>query len=248
MQADDDMPVLGDAFVPPAVCGTADLTEFAYRGNSHDSLIERIDRFHQSRPAGVHEAALMHDAAIACHLGFRRADGLALQDAALERCQVFRVGAGGADDASPGRTLRLLALVGPGDLMVNAPLDFLTNHLDVRLDLLYLLPDRALPPRIPDHDVAFIAAADPAMGSQLQALYASWPRPVLNNPRCLPGLERDALARSLAGVAGICSPQAVAVARDTLKSAARRGAAHPADSGAARDRGALRRRASTTPA
>jgi hypothetical protein len=111
-----------------------------------------------------------------------------------------------------------LALVGPGDLMTNTPLDFLTNHLNVRLDLLYVLPERGLPPVIPDHEVAFFAIgeADPSTLVRLRQLYAAWPRPALNDPHFLPVLERDALSRCLAGVPGLCSPAAVAVSRAAL--------------------------------
>jgi hypothetical protein len=111
-----------------------------------------------------------------------------------------------------------MALVGPGDLMTNTPLDFLTNYLNVRLDLLYVLPDRPLPSVIPDHDVAFFALGelDAATLVRLCRLYAMWPRPALNNPRFLPVLRRDALSRSLRGVPGLCSPTAVAVSRVAL--------------------------------
>ena len=145
-------------FVPPIVRGTADLTDFAYQGNDYDALMARIAAPVASNPPEAEEAAWTYDAAIAAQLGFRRAEGLNLQDAALAASQVYRI------DGAPDGALRLLALVGPGDLMTNTPLDFLTNHLNVRLDLLYVLPDRPLPPVIPDHDVAFFALgeADPA--------------------------------------------------------------------------------------
>ena len=44
-----------------------------------------------------------------------------------------------------GHGVRILAFTTAGDFMANTPLDFLTNHLNVRLDLLYILPDRPLP-------------------------------------------------------------------------------------------------------
>ena len=203
---DEALPALDDAVTPPLVRGTADLTTFAYAGNDHGSVIERIGH------AGS-EAARLYDTAIALQLDFRRAEGLNLQDEALERAQVFRV-----RSRASARALRLLALVCPGELMVNTPLDFLTGELDVRLDLLYVLPGRPLPAVIPDHDVAFFAFGDPDPrdAGRLQALFDHWPRPALNNPRFLPALERDALSRSLAGVASIRSPAAVAVTRSVL--------------------------------
>jgi hypothetical protein len=210
---DEAIPMLSDTLVPPIVRGTADLTSFAYQGNDYEALMQRVDSSAATNPTAAEEAACTYDAAIAAQLGFRRAEGLNLQDAALEASRIWRV------DGAPKGALRLLAVVGPGDLMTNTPLDFLTNHLNVRLDLLYLLPDRPLPPVIPDHDVAFFAQgeADPATLARLRRLYAAWPRPALNDPGFLPALERDTLSRSLGGVPGICSPTAVATTRAALQ-------------------------------
>ncbi len=203
---DETLPVLSDTVTPPIVRGTADLTSFAYEGNDYDDLIERIGQ------SGGDPRAQCYDTSIAAQLAFRRSQGLNLQDEALETSQLYRVG------SASDRALRLLALVGPGDLMTNTPLDFLTNYLDVRLDLLYILPDRPLPAVIPDHDIAFFALgeADPATLARLRSLFAAWPRPALNDPQFLPVLDRDILSRSLAGVPGICSPTAVAVTRAEL--------------------------------
>jgi hypothetical protein len=205
---DHGLPALSDQVVPPTVLGTADLTGFAYAGNGQDALMERIDRFHAQDEAGR-----LYDRAIVCQLGFGRAEGLELQDAALDRSPLFRLRGSGA--ANP---LRVLALAAPGDLMVNIPLDFLTNPLDVRLDLLYIRPGRPLPRTIPDHDVAFfaISEADASLRARLNVLFPIWPRPALNNPAFLPALARDTLARSLAGVPGIRAPEAVAVTREAL--------------------------------
>jgi hypothetical protein len=203
---------LDDAFIPPVVLGTADLTGFAYQGNGYEALMERIGQALTGTPADA-EAARLYDHGIACQLAFRRAEGLDLQDQALDRAQVFRVRAGAH------KPLRLLAVAGPGDLMVNTPLDFIANAIDVRLDLLYVRPGHPLPPVIPDHDVAFFAQseADAATLARLQALYDSWPRPALNNPGLLPAFARDTLAQSLAGAPGICSPAAVAATRAELE-------------------------------
>ena len=213
---DQAIPSLSEAFVPPLVRGTADLTSFAYQGNGYDALMQRIRATSQPEAA---DAAWTYDAAIAAQLSFRRAEGLNLQDAALAASQIYRIArAGTSPGADTQAPLRLLALVGPGDLMTNTPLDFLTNYLNVRLDLLYLLPDRPLPSEIPDHDLAFFALgeADPSTLVRLRWLYATWPRPALNDPRFLPALERDTLSQSLAGIPSVCSPTAVAVHRTAL--------------------------------
>jgi hypothetical protein len=203
---DEAIPALSDTVQPPVVRGTADLTTFAYQGHGYDDLLARIG-------AVSEETARLYDTAIAAQLGFRRAEGLSLQDEALVQNQIYRIG------GAPDGALRLLALVSPGDLMTNTPLDFLTNHANVRLDLLYLLPDRPLPAVVPDHDVAFFAVgeADPPELDRLRRLFARWPRPVLNDPGFLPVLERDTLSRALAAIPGLCSPPAVAVSRLALE-------------------------------
>jgi hypothetical protein len=202
-------PELDPAVTPPLIRGTADLTHRCYQGQSQDSLLALI------RDTSQTEAAYLYDSAIALQLGFHRDKGLDLLDAALAQSQVFRIGS----RTTGGNTLRVLALVGPGDLMVNTPLDFITNQLDVRLDLLYVLPGQPLPPVIPDHDIAFFALgeADAPTLIRLQRLFNAWPRPALNNPRFLPAVARDTLSRSLAGVRGICSPTAVAVTLEQIE-------------------------------
>ena len=202
------IPALSDDLTPPAIRGVADLTTFAYHGNGFAHLMDRI------RPNPT-EAGTLYDLGIALQLDFRRAEGLRLQEAALSRTPLFRL----QRDVPPARPIRLLALAGPGDLMVNTPIDFLTNHLDVRLDLLHVLPGKMLPAVIPDHDIAFFAYSDPdrAMLERLDALYRTWPRPVLNDPRFLPGVARDVLSRSLAGIQSIRSPETAAVTRGALQ-------------------------------
>jgi hypothetical protein len=216
----DTLPARDDRFVPPMVLAAGDLTGFAYQGNDYASLVDRIDGSLTGTPADS-ETARLYDHGIACQLAFRRAEGLDLQDRALDRAQVFRVRAGAH------KPLRLLAIAGPGDLMVNTPLDFITNAIDVRLDLLYVRPGHPLPPVIPDHDVAFFAQseADGDALVRLKALYDRWPRPALNDPGLLPNLARDTLARSLRGAPGICSPLAIAMTRAELDRRLRSGAA-----------------------
>jgi hypothetical protein len=85
---------------------------------------------------------------------------------------------------------------------MNMPIEFITQHLPVRLDILYVLPERPLPSEVPDHDVAMciISDSDPDALMRLVPLLAHWPRPVLNDPgRVVCGriedLTRDGIAR-----------------------------------------------------
>ena len=212
----EDLPTLSDAVIPPTVHGTAELFRQAYTGTSLDTLLGWIgpSTHTASSLVATPETAWLLDAAIVHQLGFRRSEGLGLQAEALARNSLFRV-AGLTLSHAP---LRVLGVCAPGDLMVNTPLDFITNALDVRLDLLFVRPDQPLPNAISDHDVAVfcISEADPTLRHRLQHLFDMWPRPALNNPVFLPGLARDMLARSLTSVDRICSPTAVAVGRGSL--------------------------------
>ncbi len=206
MSSPDQLPALTEACVPPTVLGTAALAALAFRGVGYSALMEHVAR------CGTEAAAPGYDRAIACELSFSREQALALQRQALDHGTLYRV----AGQPAGGRQLRMLALVAPGDLMVNTPLDFVTAHADIRLDLLYLLPGQKLPAAIPEHDVAFFAVseADEEAQARLCHLFHAWPRPALNDPSHLDVLTRDALPRRLAGVPGVCSPPAVVVSRE----------------------------------
>jgi hypothetical protein len=214
----DFMPALSDTVVPPVVHGTAELSGRAYAGVDLNAMLGWLGPsarpLAQAADVEVDTASWLFDASIIHQLSFRRAAGLALQARALAQSRLYRV-MGKMPRA--GRT-RILAICAPGDLMVNTPLDFITNELDVRLDMLFICPDMPLPQVIPDHDVAVFCAsqADPALLSRLQRLYAMWPRPALNDPGLLPGLARDTLARSLAGVSEIRSPMTLPIDRVRL--------------------------------
>ncbi len=201
---------LHPGLTPPLVHGTAELAHRAYAGASADALFAHIDR--SVRTAGEN-AALALDIATACQLAFRRDQGLAIQAEALAQCQLFRVARQAAHGPAP---LRLLALMRPGDLMANAPLDFITRHLNVQLDLLYLRPGAATPAAVREHDVLYVGGGDAATLEQRQDLFHRWPRPVLNHPLRVDALARDSLAAMLAGAPGVLSPGCLRVGRGAL--------------------------------
>lgn len=133
--------------------------------------------------------------------------GLHYQERALEKQLLFRDGTAGADDAG----LRLLVFMAPGNLMTNAPVQFLLAQSDIRVDLLYLVPGRELPHTLPDHDLAMVAVCNSSLTRPLLhcavPLADQWPRqPVLNDPRRLLGLSRDTVSTVLADIQGICIP------------------------------------------
>lgn len=199
-------PRIDPDLTPPWIHGTAALAHRAFAGAGLDDLLECA-----ARPAATRSetAALLLDASAAHRLCFRSARAQALQDAALGRARLFRV----ASDRPAG--LRLLALCAPGDLMVNTPLDFITRHLDVQLDLLFVVPGHSLPEAVPEHDVAFFAASEsvPDALDRLAPLFRAWPRPALNDPANAARLTRDGVARAMSGLPGCAAPEIVKLAR-----------------------------------
>ncbi len=194
---------------PPLIHGTAALTKRVFGGVDLDALLA----FVQQPATNVGEgAAHLLDASCVLQLGFRRDQGLRLQAQALRHCQVFRVA---REHAAAEPPLRLLALVAPGDLMVNTPLDFITGEVNVELTLLYVVPGLPLPAAVPDHDAAFFAVSesDPETLDRLRPLYAAWPRPALNDPAQVARLSRDEISRGLAGLEPICSPPTIRAGR-----------------------------------
>ena len=202
----EQIPCLTESCKPPEILGTGSLVTAAINGASLDALAAIV-----SRP-GAHPAAALYDTSTLYQIAFHREQALRLQASAIAASPLFRVKRSSERPA----TVRVLALVAPGDMMTNTPLDFITNHLsDVRLDLLFLVPGQSLPDLVPDHDVMFFAAceSDAATLARTQMLYNTWPRPVLNSPAALPLLARDALARLLASIPTILSPKTVKVHR-----------------------------------
>jgi hypothetical protein len=129
---------------------------------------------------------------------------LEMQTQALQRRCLYRI----AGRSVP--TIRLLALMGPGDMMDNTPFEFVVENSDVCLDLLFLVPGQALPDVIPDHDIAIVAIGESARNRPLldrvQALLASWPRPVLNPPQRVLRCARDAVWQLLSDIPGLLIP------------------------------------------
>lgn len=149
-----------------------------------------------------------------------------MQAKALERSVVYRL----AGTREP--SIRVLALMGAGDMAGNTPLDFLVENSDVRLDLLYVVPGRALPETIPDHDVAFVALGESSKHKptleRMSGLVGRWPRPVLNLPERILHCSRDGAFRLLSSIPGLAIPSTVLAGRAELEQIARLGR-HPGD-------------------
>jgi len=217
---EDVLPKLSASVTPPIRLGAEPLVARIIAGESSESIAADI-----SAPLPDEAAALAGalDTATLALLCGQREHGLALQRDVLERCAVFRIAGRHAGPTA----LRLLAFAAPGDLQMNMPIEFITAHLDIRLDVLTLLPDQALPVMVPDHDVAIciVSDSDPATLARLKPLLRRWPRPVLNPPDRIAGgrlenLTREGIARLFADASGLASvllaPTTVERSRETL--------------------------------
>jgi hypothetical protein len=208
----EPVPALSGALQPPLVMGAAALTTAAMHGANLLTLSAQVDRLAGHAAARIYDTSLLHQ------LAFQPDAASCLQAEALAGSQVFRV----RRDSAGRPPLRVLALMSPGDLMANTPLDFITNHLDMQLDLLFMVPGQALPDTVPDHDIMVFASSepDPVTATRMARLYRSWPRPVLNDPGLQPLLARDRLSALLAGQPSICCPASTVVARHALEAVA----------------------------
>ena len=209
---EEPVPVLSGALRPPFVIGPAALTTEAMRGIDLSALLANVHMLGDEEAARAYDISLLHQ------LAFQRETAAILQAAALTGSHLFRV----RHHKAGAPAIHVLALMSPGDLMANTPLDFITNHLDVQLDMLFMVPGQALPDTVPDHDVMFFASSepDPETSARMVSLFRRWPRPVLNDPALQPGLARDRLSASLAGLCSIVSPTAAVVTRDALEAIA----------------------------
>lgn len=139
-----------------------------------------------------------------------------LQAEALKIRQLYCLPAAGKP-----ASLRLLAIMGPGDLNANTPLEFLVEGSDVSLEMLYVTAELPFPARVPAHDVLFVATGESdanqslleRIGTDLQG----WPKPVLNRPERIVRLSRDGVWDLLHSAPGVAIPVSARIDREALE-------------------------------
>lgn len=192
--------------------GLAKLMRMAYSGSDlaplGTQLIERAET-----ETGGH--ALM-DLSTILQLRGNRDLALSTQAQAIESQQIYS-----PPTATGQVTIRLLALMGAGDLMSNTPVEFLLEDSDVALDIVYVTQSQPLPADLPDHDVLFVAIAQSDQNmpllKQIDAAIATWPRPVLNRPDRIALMSRNEACVLLKSAPGIEMPITVRISRQTLQ-------------------------------
>ena len=137
-----------------------------------------------------------------------------MQRRALGMQQIYHLPA----PEAPAR--RVLAIMAPGDMTANTPLDSLLEDSDVALSLLYLTPDLPVPAVLPEHDVVFVAVGESGENRAtlvwLTEVLRTWPKPVVNAPDKIIRLSRDGVSAMLHDVPGIAIPVTARIERTQL--------------------------------
>ena len=141
---------------------------------------------------------------------------LTIQAQALELQQIYAPPTAAGLDA-----IRVLAIMGPGDLMANTPLEFLLENADVALEILYVAPHLPLPLALPEHDVLFVAIGESdenvPLLQELDGAIKFWPRPVLNIPGRIALLSRDNACALLKSATGVVMPDTIRISRQAME-------------------------------
>ncbi len=139
---------------------------------------------------------------------------LDMQTKALEHNCIYRV------NSLPAPKIRLLAMMGAGNMLDNTPLDFLIEHSDIQLDLLYISPEKDLPCSLPNHDVVFIALAESDKNNptlkKIAEILPLLPQPYINHPENIMNCARHKIAPILQNVPGLLMPQTHRMRRNQL--------------------------------
>ncbi len=192
----------------PLVYGTARLASMLYAGASFGEVLDMLG---PQPSAPLAQAGWLMDRSWLYALNFSPYQAAQMQAAALALSRCFRV-------HGPSHRLRLLGLCAPGDLMVNAPLDFIAPAAGASLSLAFW-QDGALPAELPGHDVAIVAVSESAPDTlrALAPIYQAWPRPILNDPALILPMSRDWLFRTLSGLPGVFAAPTWVASREELQ-------------------------------
>lgn len=203
-------PQLNPTLQVPHLHGLANLMTRVYHGEDLTDLgLDFIDR------GGKGDAQALLDLSILLQLRGQPDTGLAVQQQALEVQQHFVL-----DPTVKRHAVRLLAIVAPGNLMTNTPLEFIAEGAGFSMQFLYVDPALPFPADIPDHDIAIVALSELdrnlATLDYINTWVDLWPRPVLNQPAPISVLGRDLICHQLQNLPGIEMPITIRVTRKEL--------------------------------
>lgn len=205
----EDSPVLS----PQKYLGLATLLRLNLAGADLSSTLQSLIKQATDDP---NDAGSLLDAAVVFQFHGNPQLALNLQAEALQLCRHYSL------PAQQPAELRLLALMAPGDLTANVPVDCLLENANVDLDIYYATGADFDPAEIPDHDVLFVAISESAANRPILdawlPLLMQWPRPVLINPLHIERVARDAAASLLSVLPGVVMPPTLRLGREQLSS------------------------------
>jgi glutathione synthase/RimK-type ligase-like ATP-grasp enzyme len=162
------------------------------------------------------DAAALMDLSVTEQLLGNQAEGLRHQAQALHLRRLYR-----PSWPTPPQALRVLALMAPGDLGNNTPIEFLLDGSDIALHILYVVPGQPLPNSLPEHDIAIATPCESdqnrAVLREIQRLIPSWPCTVLNRPDGIMRSARERMHSLLGAVPELLMPATVQVCRTALE-------------------------------
>jgi glutathione synthase/RimK-type ligase-like ATP-grasp enzyme len=196
----------------PALAGLSCLMTRAFQGIDLAPLAAELIERAGADPA---DADALMDLSTILQLRGIHDLGVTTQAHALQTRRLFEL------QGRRGSGLRLLAIMAPGDLMTNTPLEFLIEDSDIALRMLYLLPGEPIPRELPAHDVVFIAVSQSdrtrALLEQLAAAAPTWGSPVVNRPERITNTSRTRAYELLKGIAGVFMPPTARASRAELE-------------------------------
>jgi len=200
-----------DSFMPPLI-GFAALMRQVFEKIDLKPIAAELTARAEADP---HDANALLDLSTILQLSLQHDLAMQMQAEALSTQRIFRLSAA----QQPAR-IRLLALMGAGDLLSNTPIECLVERSDIALDLLYISEVADIPDQVPDHDVLFIAIGESQENipllQALAPLRELWPRPLLNSPERIAELSRDCTCQLLGNITGLVMPPAIRVTRHDL--------------------------------
>jgi hypothetical protein len=162
------------------------------------------------------DAAALLDLSVVEQLLGNQAEGLRHQAQALRIQRLYR-----PSWPTPPQALRVLALMAPGDLGNNTPIEFLLDGSDVELYILYVVPSQPLPNPLPEHDIAIATPCESDQNRgvlrEIQRLIPSWPCTVLNLPDRIMRSARERMHSLLGAVPELLMPATVRANRAVLE-------------------------------
>jgi len=193
--------------------GLAPLTVYAFTGADLGPLAQQLAEQINQHPD---DAAAKIDLATLFFLAHEHQSALDMQALAIHEHQRFHLASNPSNPA-----VRMLVLMGAGDLMDNTPLEFLLEGSAIAMDIHFMQPGAPLPNDLTRYDLLFVAVGESDRNRPLLQQLADQlhhcPIPLLNRPEQILQTTREDAAAALRATPGVDMPESVRVDRDQLQ-------------------------------